>query len=58
VIEQIVNNKELTQPITNESVEREKVQAFIEQVHAETSCEYLVKTKKENVHVPRYIATF
>lgn len=54
VIEQMMNNKELTQPITNESVEREKVQAFIEQVHAEMSCGYLVKTKKENVNVPKH----
>ncbi|XP_046732140.1 uncharacterized protein LOC124402856 isoform X2 [Silurus meridionalis] len=61
VIEQMMNNKELTQPITTESlkpvlpsVEREKVQAFVERVHAETPCEYFVKTRKGNVHVPKH----
>ncbi len=59
VIEQMVNDKGITQPMTMfqrttcPSPAVETVQAFIKQIHAETPCEYIVKTTKENVHVPK-----
>ncbi len=59
VIEQMVNDKGITQPMTMfqrttcPSPAVETVQAFIKQIHAETPCEYTVKTTKENVHVPK-----
>lgn len=61
VIEQMVNDKGITQPMasgfqgtTCPSPAAETVQAFIKQIHAETPCEYTVKTTKENVHVPKH----
>ncbi len=60
VIEQMVNDMGITQPMTSgfqgttcPSPGAETVQAFIKQIHAETPCEYTVKTTKENVHVPK-----
>ncbi len=59
VIEQMANDKGITQPMTMfqrttcPSPAVETVQAFIKQIHAETPCEYTVKTTKENVHVPK-----
>lgn len=60
VIKQMVNDKGITQPMTSgfqgttcPSPATETVQAFIRQIHAETPCEYTVKTTKENVHVPK-----
>lgn len=66
VIEQIVNAIEQAQPntVNNKilertvktafpSLKRSKVQAFIQLLSAESSCEYTVKTTKEHVNVPK-----
>lgn len=61
VIEQMVNTKRITPPITSESYKTAcpsaatgTVQSFIKQIHAETPCEYTVKTTKESVHLPKH----
>lgn len=61
VIEQMVNDKGIMQPVTSglkgticPRAATETVQAFISQIHAEKPCEYTVKTTKENDHVPKH----
>ncbi|GAA6090442.1 uncharacterized protein LOC121887483 [Tachysurus ichikawai] len=65
VIEQIVNSIEQAQPTTVNkmlertvkaafpSLKRSKVQTFIHLVSAESSCEYIVKTTKVHVSIPK-----
>ncbi len=61
VIEQVVNCNGLTQPHSSEmlgtvtpNLEGNTIRAFIKRVQAETSCEYILKTTKERVHVPKH----
>ncbi len=61
VIEQVANRNGLTQPHSSEvsgtatpNLEGNMIRALIERVQAETSREYILKTTKERVHVPKH----
>ncbi len=61
VIEQVANRNGLTQPHSSETLVNaipnlvgDNIRAFIERVQEETSCEYILKTTKEKVYVPKH----
>lgn len=63
VIEQIAKRNGLIQPHSSEmsvtttpNLEKNKIRAFIERVQAEMSCEYIIRTTKERVYVPKHTA--